>query len=101
MRKIATHVSVLVIGAGIGLGSVAVASPASPPTTARTAATDRQAVSQLRKLNTTLTRLARDVDSQSHKLDLLNRSVSGYTAISGTPSLRSVLQDIERNSDGL
>lgn len=71
-RKIASHTATLVVGMGLGLGAVAVASPGA---TTR-AASDPQVISQLRTLNTTVSKVSRTLDTGSvgYKLEKIQNS---------------------------
>lgn len=85
MRKLATHLAVLIVGVAAGVGGVAAADNGKPPV-AHSAASDTRIVDQLRDLNRTV--------------KLMNRSLSGYDTIAANPSLQSLLHDICRNTRG-
>lgn len=78
--KLSTHAAVFAIGIATGVGGVAVASGGGDIHKASTS----QTLTQLKKVNS--------------KLDILNRSVGGYTSFSGSPSVRAALQRICSNT---
>lgn len=86
MRKIATHLVVLVVGIAVGIGGIAVAS-SSPEPSAHSAAADSRIVRELQDVNSTL--------------KLINKNLGGYTSIATTPAVNDALSDIKRSTDDL
>jgi uncharacterized protein YlxW (UPF0749 family) len=89
MRKFATHLAILIVGVAAGIGGVAVAGNDTPA--AHTSATDSRIVNELRKLNT-------NVDDLNDNVQLINKTIGGYSNISPTDSIRSLLDDIKRGN---
>lgn len=83
-RQIASHLAVLAIGLAAGIGAVAAADSGQP--TARSAASD--------------TRIVNRLDDIQDQLQAINKSVSGFSTVGGSPSLAELLKDICRNTQG-
>lgn len=88
MRRIATPLTMLVLGLGLGLGAVAVADPGARDATVNRTARAAQSDPVVREL--------REIRG---RLDLINRNLTGYQYIAPKPSIQALLTDIKRNTD--
>lgn len=108
MRNLMAPLATLIVGLALGIGTVAVAEDSRQP--ARTAADPvvRELKNIGRKLDIANRHLASvddhvgdiavDTDGLGRKLDVLNGSLGGYASLTAFPSVRALLQDIERNT---